>query len=155
MKMTQENCTSKILFELHNAKEYLISDDLQKFLCSMDYPWQLLGAPLVKFVEQCVAKVLPGERMQGQISSNAYIENPDKVVISEGAVIEPGAYITGSVFIEPHVVIRHGAYLRGPVYVSQYAIVGHATECKGSIFLPHAKAAHMNYVGDSENTEIS
>lgn len=149
MTFTQENFTSNVLFELQNAKEYLISDDLQKFLMKEEYPWRALGAPLVKFVEECVAKIPQNERMQGAVSKNAYIENPEKVVISEGAVIEPGAYVTGAVFIEPHAVIRHGAYLRGPVYVSQYAIVGHATECKGSIFLPHAKAAHMNYVGDS------
>lgn len=146
---TQQNVSCNALFEFETAKEHLIAEDLYKFLLDKEYPWLALGVPLSKFVEDCVNKIPENERHKGTISKLAYFENPEKVVIGEGAIIEPNVYISGAAFIEPHAVIRHGAYLRGAVYVSKYAIVGHATECKGSILLPHAKAAHMNYVGDS------
>ncbi len=146
---TQQDVASKILFEFKQADEHMISHELHQFLLEKEYPWLVLGAPLLKFVENCIFKVPQDERIKGAVARGTYIEHTDKIVIGEGAVVEPGAYITGPAFIESHAVIRHGAYLRGPVYISKYAIVGHATECKGSIFLPHAKAAHMNYVGDS------
>ena len=89
------------------------------------------------------------ERIKGKVSDQAYLENKEQIVICEGVVVEPGAYIAGPTFIGPNAIVRHGAYVRGSVYISEGAVVGHTTECKGSIFLPFAKAAHFNYVGDS------
>lgn len=77
------------------------------------------------------------------------LENPEKILIEEGVLIEPGCFIKGPVWIRKGAVIRHGAYIRGPVFLDEGSLVGHATEVKNSIFLKKAHAAHFNYVGDS------
>lgn len=141
--------STEFLFELKKDHETPFSKELHAFLSSKEFPWELLGSALTQFIEQCV-KVIPKERrLQGQIDKRAYLENEESIFIGEGAIVEAGAYICGPAFIAPNAIIRHGAYIRGSVYVSEYAVVGHTTECKGCILLPHAKAAHFNYVGDS------
>ena len=141
--------SNEILFELKRAHELSISKELQIFLQESEFPWRALGKPLTYFVEKCVQSVSLNERIKGNVSEHAYLENKESIVICQGAIVEAGAFISGPSFIGPNAVIRHGAYVRGSVYVSEGAVVGHTTECKGSIFLPFAKAAHFNYVGDS------
>lgn len=87
--------------------------------------------------------------IQGEVSSEAYIINPDQVSIGIGTVVEPGAYIKGPCIIGNYCTIRHGAYIRGDVITGDHCVIGHATEVKNSIFLNHAQAAHFSYVGDS------
>src|SRR4029077_14326594 len=41
------------------------------------------------------------------------------------------------------------AYLRGGVWIGDRCVVGTNTEVKRAVLLPHAKAPHLNYVGDS------
>jgi len=141
--------TNEILFELKRAEELKIAKDLQEFLLQSEFPWRALGKPLTQFVENCINKIDKNDRIKGKVSDQAYLENKEQIVICEGAVVEPGAYISGPTFIGPNAIVRHGAYVRGSVYISEGAVVGHTTECKGSILLPFAKAAHFNYVGDS------
>lgn len=141
--------TNEILFELKKSNELKISNELQFFLQQAEFPWKALGKKLNQFVENCISNVPNTQRMKGKISGQAFLENQDSIVICEGAVVESGAYISGPSFIGPNVTIRHGAYIRGSVYISEGVVIGHSTECKGSIFLPFAKAAHFNYVGDS------
>ncbi|WP_158996900.1 LbetaH domain-containing protein [Pigmentibacter ruber] len=141
--------TNDFLFELKRFKELNISEELYRYLLEVEYPWQALGKPLTKFIENCIQKIPPEQRIKGLVSEHVYLENKDSIVISKGAVVEAGAYISGPTFIGPEAIIRHGAYVRGSVYISQGAVVGHTTECKGSILMPSAKAAHFNYVGDS------
>lgn len=141
--------TNEFLFELKRYKELNISEELYSFLLAVEFPWKALGKPLTKFVEKCVESIPLESRIQGKVSEHAYLENKDQIVISVGAIVEPGAFIAGPSFIAANAVIRHGAYVRGSAYVSENCVVGHTTECKGSILLPHAKAAHYNYVGDS------
>jgi NDP-sugar pyrophosphorylase family protein len=150
-KVTTESkfVKNESLFELQKASELQISATLLEFLMKFEYPWLALGKSLTQFVEACVQAIAKEQRLVGRISSKAFLENEEFIVIGKGAVVEAGAFIAGPCFIEPGAVIRHGAYIRGSVYVSTQAIVGHTTECKGSILLPHAKAAHFNYVGDS------
>lgn len=152
--MTREATESQFvsnmfLFELENPHDVPISNELHAFLAGSQFPWELLGKSLTHFVEACVASVPQKDRLSGKIDPRAYLENEQNIVISKDAVVEAGAFISGPTFIGPHAVIRHGAYVRGSVYVSSHAVVGHTTECKGCILLPHAKAAHFNYVGDS------
>lgn len=137
------------LFELSKQHDTPFSKDLFDFLSSAEFPWQLLGKPLNAFIEQCVQSIPKDQRRQGHVDKHAYLENIDSIFIAPTAIVEPGAYIAGPAYIAPHAVIRHGAYLRGSVYVGEHAVVGHATECKNCLLLPHAKAAHFNYVGDS------
>lgn len=141
--------TNEFLFELKRHQELRITSDLYRFLLEAEFPWKALGKPLVKFVETCVEQIPLSERIKGNVSPHAFLENKDQIVVCEGAQVEAGAFIAGPAFIGPHSVVRHGAYIRGSVYISEACVVGHTTECKGSIFLPHAKAAHFNYVGDS------
>ncbi|KAB8031822.1 hypothetical protein [Fluviispira multicolorata] len=137
------------LFELKRASELKIPKELSNFLQEVEFPWKALGKALTQFVESAIQKIPLEDRMRGQVSPQAILENKEFIVICEGAVVEPGAYITGPTFIGPKAVVRHGAYIRGSVYISEGAVVGHTTECKGAILLPNAKAAHFNYVGDS------
>jgi NDP-sugar pyrophosphorylase family protein len=77
------------------------------------------------------------------------------VMIGEGiridptATIEPFVTIFGPCYIGPQVTIRSGAYVREYSWLCEGSIVGHSTEIKHSTLLPHAKAPHFNYVGDS------
>ncbi|APJ05075.1 hypothetical protein AXG55_03900 [Silvanigrella aquatica] len=126
-----------------------MAHDLCLFLQEAEFPWRVLGKTLTQFIERLVNSVDKNHRINGNVSDYAYFENKDQIVICQGAVVEPGAFIAGPAFIGPHAVVRHGAYIRGSVYVGEGAVVGHTTECKGSILLPFAKAAHFNYIGDS------
>ncbi len=74
---------------------------------------------------------------------------PDLVLVAYDAAIEPGVYIVGPALIDEGAAIRHGATIRGPALIGQTAIVGTNSEVPRSILLPGAKAAHLNYVGDS------
>jgi NDP-sugar pyrophosphorylase family protein len=141
--------TNESLFELKNSANLQISEQLTEYLLKTQNPWLALGKNLTNFITELVEKIPKEQRLLGQISPQSYLENSDSIFIAKGAIVEPGAYICGPCYIEEGGIIRHGAYVRGSVYIGKNAVVGHTTECKGSIFLPHAKAAHFNYVGDS------
>jgi len=79
----------------------------------------------------------------------AYFINPHEIVIGDGTIIEPGAYIKGPCIIGKGCEIRHGAYIRGNVIVGDGAVIGHTTEVKNSIILNNARAGHFAYLGDS------
>lgn len=141
--------TNEILFELKRAQALSISEQVTLFLLNTKHPWEALGKALTAFIEQQIQAIPKENRLKGKISPHAHLENPENIVVGEGAVIEAGAFITGPTFIEPHAVVRHGAYVRESTYICTKAVVGHTTESKGSLFLPSAKASHFNYVGDS------
>ncbi len=88
-------------------------------------------------------------KLEGKISSQAYLINPTQITIGKNTVVEPGAYIEGPCIIGEHCQIRQGAYIRGYVVTGNHCVIGHASEVKNSILLNHALAAHFNYVGDS------
>jgi len=100
---------------------------------------------LKRIKEYLAANLKPG--IHGLVHPSAVIEGD--VYIGPGAVVEPHCYIKGPTLIGAHCEIRQGAYLRGDILLGEHAVVGHTTEVKGSVFLPHAKAPHFAYVGDS------
>jgi UDP-N-acetylglucosamine diphosphorylase / glucose-1-phosphate thymidylyltransferase / UDP-N-acetylgalactosamine diphosphorylase / glucosamine-1-phosphate N-acetyltransferase / galactosamine-1-phosphate N-acetyltransferase len=106
-------------------------------------PWQLLGAPLDAFLAS-----LPSQALEIALPPDIHLSG-DQIVIGKGTRILPGAVIEGPIWIGEDVEIRPGAYLRGGVYLGDGAVVGANTEVKRAIFLPGAKAPHLNYVGDS------
>jgi NDP-sugar pyrophosphorylase family protein len=106
-------------------------------------PWELLGEALDE-----ILAALPSSEIHGQLSPDVHLAG-DRIVICPGARIHPTAVIEGPVYIGRDAEIRPGAYLRGGVWVGDRAIVGTNTELKRAILLPHAKAPHLNYVGDS------
>ncbi len=76
-------------------------------------------------------------------------QRQDLVLVAFDAIIEPHVYIVGPALIDAGAVLRHGATIRGPALIGKLAVVGTNTEVTRSILLPGAKAAHLNYVGDS------
>jgi NDP-sugar pyrophosphorylase family protein len=106
-------------------------------------PWELLGEPLDEILGR-----LPSSEIHGQLSPDVHLAG-DRIVICPGARIHPTAVIEGPIYIGRDAEIRPGAYLRGGVWIGERCIVGTNTEIKRAILLPHAKAPHLNYVGDS------
>lgn len=87
--------------------------------------------------------------LDGEISDQAILINPELISIGKNTVVEAGAYIKGPVFIGEDCQIRHGAYIRGDVFTENHVVIGHATEAKNAIFLERSQAGHFAYVGDS------
>ncbi len=115
----------------------------QNFLSTFSYPWEAL--------EQLNTYIcsLPLGILEGDISPQAYLINPELISIGAGSCVEPGAFIQGPCVIGKRCVIRHGAYIRGDVLTGDDCVIGHDTEVKSSIFLNQTHAAHFAYVGDS------
>jgi NDP-sugar pyrophosphorylase family protein len=119
-------------------------DDIKSLFDNNQPVWSPLGGGLKNFFSDFSQE----NKIKGHVAEGAVLEG-GQIEISEGAVIESGAYIKGPCYIGPNTEVRHGAYLRGNVYVGANCVVGHATEVKHSIFLDGAKAGHFNYIGDS------
>lgn len=86
--------------------------------------------------------------INGEVMDGAFLLGDD-IIIGEGSVVEPGAYIKGPCVIGKNTEVRQGAYIRGNVIIGDGCVVGHATEIKHSIMLDGAKAGHFAYIGDS------
>jgi NDP-sugar pyrophosphorylase family protein len=84
-----------------------------------------------------------------KIPSSVFLENPSKISIGEGTVIEPGAFIRGPCIIGKNCTLRHGSYLRGNVVIGDNCVIGHGTEVKHSVLLDYVHAAHFSYIGNS------
>lgn len=108
-----------------------------------DAPWSLLGEPLDALLDG-----LPSEDIHIRLTPDVHLVG-DRIVIGPGVRLHPGAVIEGPVFIGRDAEIRPGAYIRGGVWIGEGCVVGASTEIKRAILLPHAKAPHLNYVGDS------
>ncbi|HEV7506316.1 MAG TPA: glucose-1-phosphate thymidylyltransferase [Thermoanaerobaculia bacterium] len=108
-----------------------------------DAPWALLGDALDE-----ILAALPSSDIQTGLSPGVHLAG-DRIVIGQGTRIHPSVVIEGPVFIGRDVEIRPGAYIRGGCWIGDRCVVGANTEIKCSILLRHAKAPHLNYVGDS------
>jgi NDP-sugar pyrophosphorylase family protein len=109
----------------------------------VQYPWEVLAkiGPYLK--QQRLGQI------EGTISPQAYLVNPELISIGLGTIVEPGAYIQGPCIIGQNCLIRHGAYIRGQVITGDRCVIGHASELKNIVFLNDVHAAHFAYVGDS------
>jgi UDP-N-acetylglucosamine diphosphorylase / glucose-1-phosphate thymidylyltransferase / UDP-N-acetylgalactosamine diphosphorylase / glucosamine-1-phosphate N-acetyltransferase / galactosamine-1-phosphate N-acetyltransferase len=106
-------------------------------------PWALLGEPLDE-----VLAALPSEHIDAALAAEVHLAG-DRIVIGRGTRVHPNVVIEGPCWIGEDVEIRPGAYIRGGVWIGDGCVVGASTEVKCAILLPHAKAPHLNYVGDS------
>ncbi|HEX5761437.1 MAG TPA: hypothetical protein VF121_19805 [Thermoanaerobaculia bacterium] len=106
-------------------------------------PWDLLGEPL-----DALFAALPDDDVQVRLPPDVHLAG-NKIVVCRGVRLHPGAVIEGPVWIGPGAEVRPGAYIRGGVWIGEGCVVGANVEVKRAIFLPHAKAPHLNYVGDS------
>jgi NDP-sugar pyrophosphorylase family protein len=112
-------------------------------LLDPDAPWNLLGEALDE-----ILAALPSSDIQTGLSPDVHLAG-DRIVIGQGTRIHPSVVIEGPVFIGRDAEIRPGAYIRGGCWIGDRCVVGANTELKRAILLPHAKAPHLNYVGDS------
>ncbi len=106
-------------------------------------PWALLGEALDEILD-----ALPSSAIEIGVPPEVSLAG-DGIVIGRGTRLAPGVVIEGPVWIGEDVEIRPGAYLRGGVWIGDGAVIGASTEVKRAIFLPGARAPHLNYVGDS------
>lgn len=106
-------------------------------------PWALLGDGLDRLLAE-----LPPAAIEVELPPGVHLQG-DQIAIGPGSRIQPGAVISGPIFIGRNVQIRSGAYLRGGNWIGDGCIVGASTEIKRAIFLDGARAPHLNYVGDS------
>jgi NDP-sugar pyrophosphorylase family protein len=88
-------------------------------------------------------------KIEGEVSSHAYLVKPELITMETGCIVEPGAYIQGPCWLGKNCVVRHGAYIRGNFIAGDGCVIGHDSEIKNSIFLSGTHAAHFAYVGDS------
>jgi|YNPNPStandDraft_1061719.scaffolds.fasta_scaffold00029_45 NDP-sugar pyrophosphorylase family protein len=113
-----------------------------------NYVWEALSK-IGRFALERIMGTDKTAMIRGTVMHGAYIDDRDAVVIGEGTVVEPGAFIQGPAIIGKNCQIRHGAYIRGDVIIGNNCIVGHASELKNAILLDTAQCPHFAYVGDS------
>ncbi len=113
-----------------------------------EYVWDALRN-VGRFALEYIMSIDGESNIRGTVMDGAYIDDRDAVVIGEGTVVEPGAFIMGPAIIGSNCQIRNGAYIRGDVIVGNNCIVGHASELKNCIMLDTAQCPHFAYVGDS------
>ncbi len=106
-------------------------------------PWALLGEAL-----DALLTALPSSAIDGRLDPGASLLG-DRIVIAPGARVHAGAVIEGPVYLGRDAQVLPGAYLRGGVWLGDRARVGASTEVKRAVFLPDARAPHLNYVGYS------
>jgi UDP-N-acetylglucosamine diphosphorylase / glucose-1-phosphate thymidylyltransferase / UDP-N-acetylgalactosamine diphosphorylase / glucosamine-1-phosphate N-acetyltransferase / galactosamine-1-phosphate N-acetyltransferase len=112
-----------------------------------EYVWEAISG-IGKFALTYIATI-DDNAIAGRVMTGAHVADTQTVIIGEGTVVEPGAYIEGPTIIGYDCQIRHGAYIRGNVVIGNNSIVGHSTEIKNSIMLNHSQAPHFAYIGDS------
>lgn len=128
-------------FDLNDFEFKALFDDIE-------YVWEALGR-VGRFALEYITSIDGDNTIFGVIMDGAYVDDKDAVVIGEGTVVEPGAFIQGPAIIGKNCQIRHGAYIRGDVVIGNNCIVGHSSELKNCIMIDTAQAPHFAYVGDS------
>ncbi len=122
---------------------FFSNNQFSELFSEEEYVWIAL-AKLKKYLEE---KVYDSSEIH--ISPYVHLENPSRIFIGKGTIVEPGAYIQGPCYIGNNCLIRHNAYIRGYVLIGDGSLIGHGTEIKNSILLQKVSASHFAYVGDS------
>lgn len=107
-------------------------------------PWLILNH-LISYIESFP---LLGQ-IKSEIPKSVTLTHPESIFIDEGVTVGPNVVIEGPCLIGKGVEIRSNAFIRAGCILEEGSLVGHCSEVKGAILLPHAKAPHFNYVGDS------
>jgi bifunctional N-acetylglucosamine-1-phosphate-uridyltransferase/glucosamine-1-phosphate-acetyltransferase GlmU-like protein len=116
-----------------------LDEDLQELL-DVHAPWEALER-----LDSLLGRV--SGSVQGHVHHTAVLEGD--VFVAEGATVGPHAFIRGPAFLAEGSSVGHAAFLRDGVFLAAGASVGHSSEVKRALLLPHARAPHFNYVGDS------
>ena len=113
----------------------------------LDFVWEVLPG-IEAYLERAIGHIVqPG--IHGRVEEGAALVNKDAIFISEGTVVESGAYIAGPAIIGKACEIRQGAYIRGSVVIGDSCVVGHASELKNAVMFNGSHAPHFAYIGDS------
>ena len=113
-----------------------------------NYVWEALSK-VGRFALEYITELDGDNMIFGTIMNGAYVDDRNAVVIGEGTVVEPGAFVQGPAIIGKNCQIRHGAYIRGDVVIGNNCVVGHDSELKNAIMIDTAQCPHFAYVGDS------
>jgi NDP-sugar pyrophosphorylase family protein len=122
----------------------LTSFEYHDLFAGVQVVWQVLS----RLHAYILAHTTAEPRVRGHVDPHAYLVG-QHILIEVDAVVEAGAYIQGPCIIGRGVVVRHGAYVRAGTIAATGSLIGHATETKNCLLLPHSKAPHFAYVGDS------
>ncbi|MFQ3548857.1 MAG: glucose-1-phosphate thymidylyltransferase [Armatimonadota bacterium] len=133
--------TPSDFFDLEDFEFKAVFDDCE-------FVWDAL-MKTGRFALEYIMNIKEESTIFGTVLKGAYIDDSDAIVIGEGTVVEPGAFIQGPAIIGKNCQIRHGAYIRGDVIIGNNCIIGHTSELKNSIMLDKAQCPHFAYVGDS------
>jgi len=133
--------------------EYEITDVLARVIDTRDVtpvalerwldvgrPWELLEAN-----EMLLGGI--DRELRGTVSDDADLRG--RVVVEEGATIEPGVVIEGPVYVAAGAEVGPNAYLRGSTYLGENVHVGNGVEIKNSVIRADSAVPHLSYVGDS------
>lgn len=115
---------------------------------NIEYVWEALNR-VGRFALEYITSVDGDNTIFGVVMNGAYVDDKNAVVIGEGTVVEPGAFVQGPAIIGKNCQIRNGAYIRGDVVIGNNCIIGHSSELKNCIMFDTAQAPHFAYVGDS------
>lgn len=113
-----------------------------------NYAWEALSK-VGRFALEYIMSLEGDETIFGTVMNGAFVDDRNAVVIGEGTVVEPGAFVQGPAIIGKNCQIRHGAYIRGHVIIGNDCIVGHSSELKNTIMLDTSQCPHFAYLGDS------
>lgn len=132
--------TSASFYRLFSFRSF----SYEKLLEGITYPWEILDR-ISSFVDSFA---LLG-KIESSVPQGAFLINQSQIYIGKGVLISPGATIEGPCIIGDGCLIKSNALVRSYTVLDLCSVVGHCSEVKGSLFMPHAKAPHFNYVGDS------
>lgn len=113
----------------------------QGFWIPIGYAWHLLDANEYLLKHHLKPEIL------GEVQPGAHLSGP--VYVGKGSKIRPGAVIDGPVYIGEDCEVGPNCWLRPGTTLGRGCKVGQASEIKNSILMDGAKAPHQNYVGDS------
>lgn len=134
-----------------DLRELFLWEDSQllQTLDSLADPLQMLVL-IESWLPQWVLRRTPQSLTELQQRYPGVLFDPDGMYwIDPTAKIAKGASLEGCLCLGENVRINPHSYLRGACYIAADAVVGHCSEIKSSILMPGARAAHLNYVGNS------
>ena len=132
-------------YELTDVVARVIADfemsvvELERWL-DVGRPWELLAANEWKLGEL-------DRDVGGDVSDRAELRG--RVVVEDGATVEPGVVIEGPALLRSGAHVGPNAYVRGATLLDEETRVGQSVEVKNSVVMAGTHLPHLSYVGDS------